>query len=60
MGWMAYLCSHFSCVRAEGCWYMAPRARDVVCLNARTPINETNAAVDGALRFTLRVAIPVC
>ena len=38
---------------------MAPRALDGVVMSARTPINEASVVIDGAMRVTLRVEIPV-
>ena len=49
----------FRVVRAEECFYMAPRALDGVVMSARTPINEASVVIDGAMRVTLRVEIPV-
>lgn len=38
---------------------MAPRALDGVGMSARTPINEASVVIDGAMRVTLRLEIPV-
>ena len=38
---------------------MTPRALYCVCVGACTLVNEPNAVVNGAVRVTFRVAIPV-
>jgi hypothetical protein len=48
-----------SVVRAEECQYMAQHVLDGVGKSARTLINETNAVIDGRVRVTLPLEIPV-
>ena len=46
-------------VRAQKNLHMTPRALCGVCVGARTLVNEANPVVNGAVRVTFRVEIPV-
>ena len=49
----------FPVVRAQKSLHMAPRALYSVCVGACTLVNEANAVVNGAVRVTFRVGIPI-
>ena len=46
-------------VRTQKIFHMTPRARHSVCVGACTLVNEANEVVNGAVRVTFRVEIPV-